>query len=374
MATIRTAIQINDMMSQQFRAMNMAMTTVISSFEKLQDASGEAIDVSALNAAQRELQQIEAGYIAVEKEIRDAEQAQHRFNKAIDKGEMETWAMVGAVSALGGAYVGYLGGGQLIKTSDELANTEARLSMMNDGLQTTAELQDTIMASALRSDASYTAMASNVAKLGQNAKDAFDNTQQVVLFAELLNKQFTTAGATVPEIESATLQLTQALGSGVLRGEELNAVFEAAPNIIRTIADYLDVNIGQIRQMAADGEITADIVTAAILGSAKEINAQFESMNTTYARLWTDFKNYAIMAFDPVTDRLNEIANSQTFQQFMMSAVGAMVIFAQVLLWVLNISSSVFSFMYNNWDLLGPVILGVAGAVGVLIAMLISAK
>lgn len=374
MATIRTAIQINDMMSQQFRAMNMAMTTVISSFEKLQDASGEAIDVSALNAAQRELQQIEAQYSKIEHQIKEADRAQQKFNRSIDKGEMETWGMYTAVGALAGAYVSFMGAGQLIKTSDDLASTKARLDLMNDGLQTTEELQRMIMGAALRSDAAYSTMSSNVAKLGQNAKDAFSSTEQVVLFSELLNKQFTIAGATVTEIESATLQLTQALGSGVLRGEELNAVFEAAPNIIQTIADHLDVNIGKIREMASNGEITADIITAAILGSADEINKKYNSMSKTFARLWSNFKNYAIIAFEPVLIRMNEIANNATFQAAMMSAVNAMGVFARFLLWVLDISAALFSFLYNNWDFLGPVIIGVSFAVGALIAMLILAK
>ena len=109
------------------------------------------------------------------------------------------------------------------------------------------------------------ATADVVAKLGQRAGDAFDSSGEVVQFAENLNKQFVIAGASQQEIASASLQLTQALGSGVLRGEELNAVFEAAPNVIQTIADYLDVPIGKIREMASDGQITADVVKNAML-------------------------------------------------------------------------------------------------------------
>ncbi len=93
-----------------------------------------------------------------------------------------------------------------------------------------------------------------------NAGKAFSSTKEIVAFAEQLNKKFVIAGATTEETNSALLQLTQGLGSGVLRGEELNAVFESAPNIIQSIADYLEVDIGKIRGMASEGMLTADIV------------------------------------------------------------------------------------------------------------------
>lgn len=167
---------------------------------------------------------------------------------------------------------------KVIELADSMTSTRARLDIMNDGLQTTDELQSMIMKSANRSRAAYQTTADAVSKMGIMAKDAFSNNDELIKFTELINKQFTIAGTSAAGIDAAMLQLTQAMSSGVLRGEELNSVFEQAPTIIQTIADYLDVPIGKIRDMAADGQITSTIVKNAMLASADEINAKFEAM------------------------------------------------------------------------------------------------
>ena len=171
--------------------------------------------------------------------------------------------------------------------ADQQTQITARLNLMNDGLQSTAELQDMIYASAQRTRSEYATTTQVVAGLGQRAGNAFSSNAEIVQFAENLNKQFKIAGASQQEISSASLQLTQALGSGVLRGEELNAVFESAPNIIQTIADYLGEPIGSIREMAADGQITAEIVKNAMLKATDKIDAEFRQMPMTLAEATT---------------------------------------------------------------------------------------
>jgi len=217
-----------------------------------------------------------------------------------------------------------------IDLADEMTQTTARLNLINDGLQTTAQLQQMIMESANRSRAAFTTTADVVAKLGLRAGDAFSSNQEIIAFAENLNKMFVIAGASQEEMRSASLQLTQALGSGVLRGEELNAVFEAAPNIIQTIADYLDVPIGQIRNMAAEGMITADIVKNAMLSATDDINKQFESMPMTFGQAWTVIKNSLLDTFLPLIQTI---------------AKGAQ--------WI-----------GDNWETLEPIFYGVAAGVG----------
>lgn len=217
---------------------------------------------------------------------------------------------------------------QVIELADTMTTTTARLDLMNDGLQTTAELQDMILASANRSRAAYQTTADAVSKMGIMAADAFSSNDELIRFTELINKQFTIAGTSASGIDSAMLQLTQAMSSGVLRGEELNSIFEQAPTIIQTIADYLGVPIGQIRTMAAEGQITSTIVKNAMLASADEINAKFESMPMTFAQVWTLAKNIALEAFTPV-----------------IQAIGAG---AQ---WI-----------YENWSTIAPIFWGLAGA------------
>ena len=252
--------------------------------------------------------------------------------------------------------------GVVFDLSDTLTSTTARLSMMNDGVQTTSELINMVYAAAQDARGSFDQMADVVARFGNNARDAFGSSEEVVAFADLIQKQMTIAGASTQEAANAELQLSQALGSGVLRGDELNSIFEQAPNLIQNIADYLDVPIGQIREMAADGELSANVVKAAIFSAADDINSKFESMPQTFAQIWTSFQNTALMSFQPVLNRLNEIANSDAFQQFVNNAIGGLSAVASVSLEILNSLVNVADVVANNWSWISPIIGGVTAA------------
>lgn len=241
------------------------------------------------------------------------------------KGVANAW---GSVKKYIGSALAAISVQKIIDLADTMTTTRARIDLMNDGLQTTDELQSMIMASANRSRAAYQTTADAVSKMGIMAKDAFGNNAELIQFTELINKQFTIAGTSAACVDAAMLQLTQAMSSGVLRGEELNSIFEQAPTIIQTIADYLGVPIGKIRAMAAEGQITSTIVKNAMLSSADEINAKFNAMPMTFAQVWTLAKNIALEAFGPV-----------------IQAIGAG---AQ---WI-----------YENWSTIAPIFWGLAGA------------
>ena len=217
---------------------------------------------------------------------------------------------------------------QVIDLADNMTSIRARLDLMNDGLQTTAELQEKIMESANRSRTSYQSTADAVSKMGIMAADAFSSNEELIQFTELIGKQFTIAGTSAAGIDAAMLQLTQAMSSGVLRGEELNSVFEQAPTIIQTIADYLGVSIGEIRDMAAEGQITATVVKNAMLSSADAINERFASMPMTFSQLATVAGNVLTEAFMPVLTLLGQGAQ-----------------------WI-----------YDNWSMIAPVFWGLAAA------------
>ncbi|MGE7021991.1 tape measure protein [Solibacillus cecembensis] len=359
MATIRTAIQIQDGLSSAFRSMNVAMQATINNFEHLQQASGNAVDTASMDLARRELTRMESAFGDIETQIREADQQQDRFNQSIRDGTTAASGMLGKIMGIAAAYLSFQTGSDILGLSDRMTSMVARLNMMNDGLQTTAELQEMIFESAERSRASYLDTADVVAQLGLRASDAFSNNRETIQFAENLNKLFTIAGATTEEMASASLQLTQALGSGVLRGEELNAVFEAAPNVIQTIADYLEVPIGQIKDMASNGEITAGIVKAAMLGATESITEQFETMPKTWAQLWTSFKNDAVKAFDDVFKKLEQMANSDGLSEFIDNAARSLDTFARVAIATLDIFSSTAGFIFDSWSLIGPLIGGV---------------
>lgn len=236
---------------------------------------------------------------------------------------------------------------------------------MNDGVQSTQELVNMVYAAAQDSRGSFAEMADVVARFGNNAKDAFSSSAEVVAFADLVQKQMTIAGASTQESSNAMLQLSQALGSGVLRGDELNSIFEQAPNLIQSIADYLDVPIGQIREMASEGQLSADVVKAAIFASADEINAKFNEMPMTWGQVWQSMQNTALIAFQPVLQRLSNIANSEAFQTFVDGAIEAMAALANILLNVFDMLAAVGGFAADNWSIISPIIYGVIAALAV---------
>lgn len=317
------------------------------------------MDVSAANAAYNQLSSTVAN---TERYIRDNADAQGNLNEQIQAGVQQSNEMVNTVKRLAAAYLSIQTLSSVIGVSDELVSTTARLNQMNDGLQTTDELLKMVYISAQDARGSFGDMAAVVAKFGNNAKDAFSSSQEVVAFANLIQKQMTIAGASTQEASNAMLQLSQGLGSGVLRGDELNSIFEQAPNLIQSIADYLDVPIGKIREMAQDGQLTADIVKAAIFASADDINAKFEQMPMTWGQVWTSFQNSALIAFQPVLNKINELANNDQFQAFVESAIGLIAELAVYVLEFFNTLASIGGFISENWSIIAPIVYGVIAA------------
>lgn len=319
----------------------------------------ERMDVSAANEAYLRLSSTVSN---TERYIRDNTDEQGRFNHAIDEGTQGAGDLMDMIKGAVAAYASVQTIGKVMDLSDQLTSTTARLNLMNDGLQTTQDLQNMIYLSAERSRGAYQATADAVSKLGLMAGDAFSSSEEIIAFTEQLNKQFTIAGTETAGIEAAMLQLTQAMGSGVLRGEEYNSILEQAPNIIQAIADYMEVPKGQLKDMAAEGEITAEIVKNAMFAAADETNAKFEAMPKTFSQIWTSFQNTALMAFQPVLQRLNDVANSEAFQTFINGAIEALSMVAGIVVEIFNLIASVGTMIADNWSWLSPIIYGVAAA------------
>ena len=320
MALIKSQLVLVDGMTAPLRSIHRAMNLALNSFESMQTASGRAVDTRSFQTAREELARMGAQLEEVENQTRRTGGAAESMKSKF----MHAAAAVGAALSIK----------NIIGLADAMTQTEARLNLITGDLEKTAALQDQIMASANRSRASYQSTADAVAKMGIMAKDAFNNTDELVAFTELINKQFTIAGASVAGQEAAMMQLTQAMASGVLRGEELNSIFEQAPTIIQTIADHLGVSVGEIRAMAAEGQITAQVVKDAMLSSADEINAQFSAMPYTFSQVWTMMQNILLEAFGPLIQVIG--AGAQ---------------------WI-----------YENWAAIEPVLVGVATAVAILTA------
>lgn len=320
MALIKSQLVLVDGMTAPLRSIHRAMNLALNSFESMQTASGRAVDTRSFQTAREELARMGAQLEEVENQTRRTGGAAESMKSKF----MHAAAAVGAALSIK----------NIIGLADAMTQTEARLNLITGDLEKTVALQDQIMASANRSRATYQSTADAVAKMGIMAKDAFNNTDELVAFTELINKQFTIAGASAAGQEAAMLQLTQAMASGVLRGEELNSIFEQAPTIIQTIADHLGVSVGEIRAMAAEGQITAQVVKDAMLSSADEINAQFSAMPYTFSQVWTMMQNILLEAFGPLIQVIG--AGAQ---------------------WI-----------YENWAAIEPVLIGVATAVAILTA------
>lgn len=377
MATIRTAIALYDGVTSPLRSMQKAMGIVLNSFESMQRASSNAVDVSAIQEAREELARAETAFDSIEQNIRDANDQQQRFNRSIRDGSSAAdglWQKMKGIAATVGGMIGLK---QALGTSDQLTQTNARLNnaliKFDDG-GSIEELEAKVMASAQRSRAYYMDTAAAVAKLGINARDAFTNMDEVIAFSELVNKSFVIGGAGAQEQSAAMLQLTQAMASGVLRGEELNSIFENAPGIIQSIAKYLDVPIGQIRTMASEGQITAEIVKNAMFEAAGDIERNFSNMPKTWGQIWTGMKNKTLSIFAPILTKINELANSELVAKLTDGIVNGLAAIATVANMILDLMINVASVVVDNWSWLSPIILGVAAALGVYYGRLLLVK
>ena len=273
-------------------------------------------------------------------------------------------------TALAGIAVGKITK-QAIGMSDEYANMHARLDMIRDGMQTTEELQKSIYTSAQRTGSAYTTMANGVAKMRMQAGDVFQNNGETIAFLETMNKSFVVGGASIEEQKSAMLQLTQAMASGKLQGDELRSLAETSPALIQAIANKLGVSRGEVKKLGADGKITADIVKTAMLDASDAIDQQFRNMPMTWGRAWQNFLNFVAKAFEPISIKINQIVNSSAFQQFaqivatVLQYVVQAVIFAMDMIGaVWNMLAPIAQFVIDNWSVIQPIIIAVAFAIG----------
>ena len=302
-----------------------------------------------------------------------AKDATEQFARSQRTAERAAGSLTGAVRQLAGAYAGLRGAAALVGLSDQMAQTTARLDRMNDGLQTTAQLQDMIWQSAQRSRGLYADTAAFVSKLGTLAGDAFSSTAEIVAFAEQINKQLVLSGASTAEAQGALLQLTQGLSSGALRGEELNSVLEQTPMIAQTIAGYMGVTTGKMRELASEGKVTAAVVKNAMLSAAEETDAAFEEMPMTWGQVWSSFQNTAIVALQPVLDGVNLLANHMDIVgPIVLGAGAAFAVFVVAANWM-NICAAATNALAAAQTMLGAVMATAWGPVLIVVALVVAA-
>ncbi len=342
----------------------------LASMLQTQQQLNSAVDNMDVEAANQAYLQLSNSVNNTERYIRDNVDEQGRFNQAINQGASDADKLTGLLKKAAGAFLSIKGIQKIVDISDEMTSVTARLDNMNQAfnkVNNTAVETDSIVNSVYQAaeDArgSFSDMAAVVAKFGNNARDAFSSQQEVVDFATLIQKQMTIAGASTEEASNAMLQLSQALGSGVLRGDELNSIFEQAPNIIQSITDYLDVPIGKIREMASNGELSASVVKAAIFESADDINAKFNKMPKTWGQVWQSMKNQSIMAMQPVLDKISEMASMEEVQEGISAIMDILAAAAGFAVKILGVVAAVAAFVVDNWSVIEPIIMGIAAAI-----------
>lgn len=355
-----------DNANAELEQLRMQLNQAIQEQNSLNQAM-QNMDVSAANDAYLRLSQTVGN---TERYIRDNVDEQGRFNQEISAGTQQANELTNTIKRAVAAYVSIQTVGKALNISDELASTTARLNLMNDNLQSTQELTNMVYAAAQDARGSFGDMASNVAKLGTLAGDTFSSSAEIVAFANQLNKQMKLSGASTEEASSAMLQLTQSLAKGTLNGDELTSVMENGSMVIQTIADYMGVAQGEIKDLAADGQVTSDIIIAAMLGAADETNAAFATLPLTWSDIWQNIKNAALVAFQPVLQRINDFANSTVVQNFANGVIEAMAVISNVVLNIFDLIGTVGGFIADNWSVISPIIYGVIAALAVYAAYL----
>lgn len=363
MGTIRTAIALYDGVTSPLQSMHKAMGVVLNTFESMQQASGRAVDTTAIREAREEWAKAGTAFDAIEENIRNANNEQQNFNNSIRGGSNSANGLLSIIKKVAIAAGGIAGINKVLNISDELASTKARLNLLVDDGGSVEALEQKIMASAQRSRSAYFDTASAVAKLGLNAGNAFGgNMDQVIAFMEQVNKQFVIGGATAQEQSNAMIQLTQAMAAGALRGEELNSILDGAPGIARAIEKYMGIAECSIKSVAQEGKVTAEVVKNAMFAMADETNAKFDSMPKTWAQIWAGMKNQALSMFAPILTKINQIANSTKFQQVTTALINGLAGVANIASSVLDILISIASVIVDNWSWIQPIIMGIVAA------------
>ena len=355
MAVLKNSIQLNDYVSPALRNICNAVNQTISVMERLNHRMGDDINASSLEFARNTINSTRNSLISTNETLR---QTQTEFDHTGVRGTNAFNKMTNALRNYITTYGVAMGARWLLKTSDEMSMINAKINMINNTMLSTVELNKLIFQTAQNARAGYAEMANTITRIRMNAGGVFKNTLETVQFAEVLNKQFKIAGATMEETNAATLQLTQALGSGVLRGDELNSVFESAPTLLQAIADYMNVPIGKIRQMAKEGQITADVIKNALLDprTINKVNEQFSELPLTWQDLWVRATNNVKLGLMETSDLLSNFANSDGMLAFVDNLVGMTQAISTFMSMALIGLANIANFVYENWSMIAPVL------------------
>lgn len=363
--TVQNTIRLNDKMTPVLRSIMKALNATLTAMSEMDKVSTRSLN-AATRAARQASQAIDTMGSVAQRSTNKATTGQNKYTHSIRQSKDALSDLVEKAKALAVTYGLFQGGSKLVQAGDAYIGSKAQLELMlkmNNSQKTAAELQDQIYAASQRSLGNYREMSKSVGKLGMLAKDAFGgNTDEMIAFTELLNKQFSLVKATPWEKSAAMYQLTQAMASGRLQGDEFRSIIENAPMLAQTIQEYMGLTGQAFKDASKNGEITADVIKNALFSVAEETNRMFAELPINFGELWTQITNKIDKGLEPVYDKLGKLWNDKQFQQFLNVVVNGLVNLANMAVYAMKIFSGIGNTIMKYWEFIAPIILGVTAA------------
>lgn len=365
MATIQTTIKLNDQFTSALKHMNKALNLMVSNLDSADRKTKTAFSPKSVQAMRSSLKQANVA-------IQNMAKSQDQFNKKLKQSSSSADSLWGKLKSIAGAYAGWQTAKMAVGASDKFANNTARLGLLTGGDNAkTAALQQSIYNASQRSLTDYSAMTDAVAKLGITASQAFNGNEEIVQFTEILQKQFKIAGTGAQEASAAMYQLTQAMASGRLQGDEFRSILENAPMLAQSIAKEMGVGTDKLKEMSSQGKITADVIKNALFNSAGEVNEMYKKLPMTFGGMWTQVVNKINKGLEPLYVKLGKLWASEKFQSFVDTLTNGFIVIANAVVWLIDVISSVVAVIRNNWAIIEPILIAAAITyLGIMIANL----
>lgn len=343
-----------DKASNQVETLRQQLNEAIQSQNELNQAMNK-MDVTATNEA---YQKLVNNIDSAERNIRENITNQNQFNNSINSGVHSADNLANKFRSILTTLLSIVGAKKVLDLSDQVSQTTSRLNLIVDDGGSVDNLENKIFASADRARGAYLDTANVISKLGILAGDSFKNNDEIIAFTELMNKNFKISGASIQEQTAGMYQLTQAMASGKLQGDEFRSIMENAPLLAEAIADYTGKTKGELKELSSEGLITSDVIKNAMFAAAEKTEERFERMPMTFAEAWNKMKNIAIKTFQPVLTKISSVVNSSEFQEMFESFINVVSIAAQAVLELINAAT----WLYSVLEPFTPLILGIVGA------------
>lgn len=350
MATITSTIVLQNRMSPALNAIVKSLNSTINAMSSVDRASSQAFA-----EARRDILDAQRAVDSLSQEISNLPPEIEQATSAFSNMQAKIITINQAVNLIQTAISGI---SKLASISDGMTQTSARLNLINDGTQDSIVLQRKVYEAAQRSRGAYEDLADTVANLNLLAGNAFTSNDEAIQFAEIMQKAFAVSGTDAAAQSGALRQISQALASGTLRGEEFNSVLENAPLIAMAIEQYMGVSRGELRKLASEGVITSDIIKNAVFAAGETINSQFASMPITFGAVMNSLKNTAMMEFQELNGLISSTFNNPAFQEGIQQISSGIAKAAKL-------TFSLVSAIVSNWDKVSAVMTAVAVGIGI---------